>query len=501
MYINNNYINIENEQIDINKFQNYFEESEFISNLMLNPQKYRDFKRNINRINNIDNQINYLKSLEKNNTVDFVDNIIITEEEYEKALKDEIIIFENLNEERLNDLLSHKKLLSHERHLLSIMSYFLGYESFDWNMFQKILNLYEFKIKMQNINYNKIKKRRINILLGQLCRSDKINKFLNINDFSDSGFEFIYEWVKTQLKIYFFLYQNNKLFRHQKNISSTKSLLNISNNENNNVDINNNINTNNEFKNFVGETSEGDYTKNSTINKNINMIINKSQSIDNADSNIFKNSTNLETNYNSNNNKNNISNFTNNNKSNKSDAINSKNDNFMKRNNSINANMREYINYKNNKLNQKNKSTVLITSLPYIINEHTDTTKTQEQSTAFRSFRSLNNLSKKNYFKEARKVNFKFKGFNKEKEKILKEIRTAEMLPLIKNKTFPQMRSYYEEKIPFSKKVEQRMKMDIDSFSLNGTRDENKLLNLIASNKMKAFNLESLFKLKNILKY
>ena len=114
MYINNNYINIENEQIDINKFQDYFKESEFISNLMLNPQKYRDFKRNINRINNVDNQINYLKSLEKNNTVDFVDNIIITEEEYEKALKDEIIIFENLNEERLNDLLSHKKLLSHE---------------------------------------------------------------------------------------------------------------------------------------------------------------------------------------------------------------------------------------------------------------------------------------------------------------------------------------------------------------------------------------------------
>ena len=74
------------------------------------------------------------------------------------------------------------------------------------------------------------------------------------------------------------------------------------------------------------------------------------------------------------------------------------------------------------------------------------------------------------------------------------------MLPLLKNKTFPQMRNYFEERIPFSKKVEQRMKNDIDYFSLNGTQDEKKMLSLIASGKMKAFNLESLFKLKNILK-
>ena len=56
MLINNNYIEIPDEGVDLYKqVPNYFEENEFINNLMLNPRKY---KRNINRIINIDNEIN-----------------------------------------------------------------------------------------------------------------------------------------------------------------------------------------------------------------------------------------------------------------------------------------------------------------------------------------------------------------------------------------------------------------------------------------------------------
>ena len=301
MYINNNYINPPNEIIDINKFPNYYEENEFISNLMLNPQKYREFKRNINRINNIDNEINYLKSLEKNTQINFLDNIIISEEEYQKALKDEQIIFQNLTEDRLEDLLSHKKLLSHEKHLLETMSYILGYESFDWNMLKKILNIFELKTKMQNIDYSKIKKKRINILLGKLCRSDRFNKFLNMNDFCDSGFEFIYEWVKVQLKIYFYLYQN----KHQKfynNIKSSKSMVNIAN-----YDLNSNSN-----KITPNISEENDNIINSSKynkNKKNENILNKNKSkLEIMDNITFKNSTNLETIINSNNNiRNNIS--------------------------------------------------------------------------------------------------------------------------------------------------------------------------------------------------
>ena len=130
MLINGNYyIQLPDDRFDLYKqAPNLYEENEFINNLMLNPVKYRDFKRNINRINNIDNEINYLKSIEKRNQIDFVNNIKISEEEYINAIKDAEIIFENINEEQISDLLSHKKLLSNEKHLIETMVYFFGNE-------------------------------------------------------------------------------------------------------------------------------------------------------------------------------------------------------------------------------------------------------------------------------------------------------------------------------------------------------------------------------------
>ena len=100
---------------------------------------------------------------------------------------------------------------------------------------------------------------------------------------------------------------------------------------------------------------------------------------------------------------------------------------------------------------------------------------------------------------ESKKTNIKLKGINKEKEKLIKEIRTAEMLPLLKNKTFHQMRNFFEEKVPFNRKIDKRIKKEINSYSLNGTNDEIRLISLIAGGKIKALNFESLFKLKKIL--
>ena len=188
MLINNTFIQLPDEFIDYEKSSvAAFSESEFISNLMLNPSKYREFKRNINRINNIDNEVNYLKSQEQSNKVDFVSNIKITDEEYKNSLEVSKRLFENLEETQINDLLSHKKLLSNEKHLVEAMVYFLGIENLDWNTFKLTFNLYEAKKKMSDIDYSKIKKKKINVLLGQLCRGDSIENFLANNDFEDSG--------------------------------------------------------------------------------------------------------------------------------------------------------------------------------------------------------------------------------------------------------------------------------------------------------------------------
>ena len=513
MYINNSYLNFPNKETDLGKYPNFFEENEFISNLMLHPQKYREFKCNINRINNIDNEINYLKSLEKNTQINFLDNIIITEEEFQNALKDEEVIFESLNEDRINDILSHKKLLSHEKHLIETMAYILGYESFDWNMLRKIINLFNLKTKMQNVDYSRIKKKRINSLLSQLCRSTRFNRFLKMNDFCDSGLEFIYEWVKTQLKIYFYLYQSKKLNKLQ----PSKSMINImSHNDNSprNIDENKTEDFNIEKKEYknkkpkdnnIPKLSEGNYYKNinrtcdSNYDDNIRNKINKRNSFNDKDKDKDKTSNNnsihqkyekIDTHFLKNSSKidsinlNNVSNITGNNKS----TVIYSNNNFINRSSSINnmSNM------------SKNKSNLLLTSLPYIANK-TNSVQTNEQSTSVNSYPINSQINQGGFRKEAKKVSFKLKGFNKIKENFLKEIKTAEMLPFLKNKTFPQMRNYFDDKHPFNKKIEQRLKQDIDYLSINGTKDEKKMLSIIARGKIKSFNLESLYKLRNIL--
>jgi hypothetical protein len=482
MLINNNYIELPDEGIDLYKqTQNYLEENEFINNLMLNPGKYRDFKRNINRINNIDNEINYLKSLEKKNLIDFVDTIKITEEEYENALKDADIIFENISEEQISDLLSHKKLLSNEKHLIETMIYFFGNENFDWNTFKLTFTLYEAKTKMKNVDYSKIKKKRINILLGQLCRSDKMNKFLNMNDFCDSGMEFVYEWVKCQLKIYFYLYQNKKIPK----IKASKSMIDVYKNNYNINEINDKRDKNNfeeKISNITGVShlNSSNYNQKNTQNK--------------IESLMLKNSTNIET---MNNNNYNISNLKINNKSNNLSYIHSikiKNNinAFQKRNNSINYNSNI------SKSTVGNNNSLLLTSLPNIIVSKEKRNLEITDESIYSPFQRLN-INKIFHPIESKKTNIKLKGINKEKEKLIKEIRTAEMLPLLKNKTFHQMRNFFEEKVPFNRKIDKRIKKEINSYSLNGTNDEVRLISLIAGGKIKALNFESLFKLKKIL--
>lgn len=484
MLINNNYIELPDENNEIyRQAPNYFEENEFINNLMLNPGKYRDFKRNINRINNIDNEINYLKSIEKKNQIDFVNNIKISEEEYENALKDADIIFENINEEQIDDLLSHKKLLSNEKHLIETMVYFLGVENFDWSTFKISFSLYEAKTKMKNVDYSKIKKKKINILLGQLCRSDKANNFLNMNDFCDSGMEFVYEWVKCQLKIYFYLFQNKKIPK----IKMSKSMIDVYKNNYSLKNSKKNLNNNNGYKTHLEEK-----LTNNTGFSNLNSSNCNPKNTPMIESLILKNSANIETLNNNAKNTNNISN-----------NISSIN-NFNKINNSVFQKRSNSINFNNISKSIMGNNSLLLTSLPNIIVTKDNKILEQADESTFLSYKKLNinnfNLLNKKFIpKEVKKVDIKIRGINKERDKMFKEIRTAEMLPLLKNKTYHQMRNYFDERVPFNRKIDKRIKKEMNSYSLNGTNDEKRLISLIAGGKIKALNLETLFKLKKTL--
>ena len=50
---------------------------------------------------------------------------------------------------------------------------------------------------------------------------------------------------------------------------------------------------------------------------------------------------------------------------------------------------------------------------------------------------------------EARKVDMKLDGFDRFKDRIFREVKTAEMLPFLKNRTYHQMREFFDIKIPF----------------------------------------------------
>ena len=436
MLINNTIVQLPDEFADYEKSsKGAFSESEFIQNLMLNPAKYREFKRNINRINNIDNEINFLKSQEPNNKIDFVNNIRITNDEYNDALETSKKLFDNLEETQINDLLSHKKLLSNEKHLVEAMAYFIGVENLDWNTFKLTFNLYEAKRKMNNIDYSKIRKKKINTLLTQLCRGESMETFLTNKDFGDSGMEFVYEWVKCQMKIYFYLYQNKK--------------------------IKSKVSNNNNFLSGV-------YSHKDTIKEKINFDTPKDFSTTQTlrfggkTTNSFK-----KTSY-----------------SVKSGTVYKQKTPF----NTI---------YKEKKLGVQSQNSFLMTALPYV----------QKESKDFTSF-SLYNLPKHEKINriqnkefnpiEARKIDIKLNGYDKYKDRIYREIKTAEMLPFLKNRTYHQMRDFFDIKIPLNKDIEKRHRKDINAYSMNGRKNEKKLMNLIAQGKGEIMNFLTLFKMKQI---
>ena len=203
MIINNNEIDIvfPNNLDKENEEKNQFE---FLEELKFDSFRYRLFKENINRNNNIDNEINYMKFQKENESIDFVKNIVISNEEYNNILNELENLNKNFSEEIITDIIFHKKLLSNEKHILEIFTYFLGYKYFDWKHFRENFNLYDLKIRIEKIEYNKISKKKINLFLNRICRNKSIEKAFK-NNFNDNGMEIIFDWVRCQIKIFIYL--------------------------------------------------------------------------------------------------------------------------------------------------------------------------------------------------------------------------------------------------------------------------------------------------------
>ena len=234
MIINQSENNFQFPNDDLNTQSSINSNSELISTLMLNPKKYREFKLNVNRVNNIDNEINLLKTQDTFKKINFSEIIQIEYDEYITSIKESKEIIDSLTENDILDIISHKKLLSFEKHVLEIYSYLIGQNFFDWKKFRENFNLYDAKTKMSNVNYSKLNVKEINLFLNKISRTGKMKIFLKNINFSYPGLESIYEWVRSQIKIYFYLIQNNlipkKIPVKAKSKSKTYTNLNINKN-------------------------------------------------------------------------------------------------------------------------------------------------------------------------------------------------------------------------------------------------------------------------------
>ena len=116
--------------------------------------------------------------------------------------------------------------------------------------------------------------------------------------------------------------------------------------------------------------------------------------------------------------------------------------------------------------NIENKKTFLMTSLPFSSRIKNDD-YIHSENPLYNIRRKNNEISTRKIFVpvEAQKVNIKLKGYNFQKDKIFREIRTAEMLPLLKNGNYHQMREFFDIKIPINKEIEKRHREDISIYS------------------------------------
>ena len=293
---------------------------------------------------------------------------------------------------------------------------------------------------MKIIDYSKLKKKKINILLSRLCHGDSFESFSSSDDFYDSGIEFVYEWVKCQLKIYFYLWQNKKIKK--------KSVIYDNN-------YNSYINRNNILSNF-------NRTKINTYKKD----------------NIFKEYEFIKPEI----------------KSIKKISISSKSlTNFHQRPESVNIDIKRIINSNNffkqksnlkkNKIKKNNS--FLMTGIPLSLKQENYN----------------NNIKQNKVFIpiKVQKKKIKLKGYNAEKDKINKELRSTSMLPFLRNRTFHQMRQFFEVTYPINKEIEKRHIKEIQNNSITGEKTKKKLIGLIAKGKTELMEYLPLFKLKQLL--
>ena len=167
------------------------------------------------KFENIFDEVEKIKEKNNEKEINYVDSLIISDQEFERSSQDMIQITQMMAEEHIVEMISTRKLFFVYKHILEIFAILIGEGYFEWSHFRSKLNIHEIRYRMINCNLDKFGRGKINDFLNKIYKNKKLSdEYLKNNS---SGIGIIFKWIKAALKACLFKLQNKKI---EENIST-----------------------------------------------------------------------------------------------------------------------------------------------------------------------------------------------------------------------------------------------------------------------------------------
>lgn len=183
------------------------------------------------KIENIFDEVNQLKKKKQEKEINYVDALNITDSELERSVQDMNKISDLLTEEHIVEMISTRKLFFVYKHILEIFAMLIGEGYFEWSHFRTKLNIHEIRYRMINCNLANFSKNKINEYLNKIYKNKKLTDEYLKND--NSGIGIIFKWIKAALKVCLYKLQIKKNSQNLAKVDEDAQM--------NNSIINNNI--------------------------------------------------------------------------------------------------------------------------------------------------------------------------------------------------------------------------------------------------------------------
>ena len=407
-----------------------------------------DYNR-INSINYEKSQIlikNTINSL-INPTIDFFSAISVTKAEFEQTQLEAQQLTNDFTLSTFIDIITLPKLILIHKHMMELFNYLTSLnQTFEWNLFKKIVDPMLLKQKMYKIDYTKLSRKQFNFYLNRLSNNSfDFPKFMPYS----LGLNHLYKWVLCQVKLYTYYLNEVKILKNE--FIKNSRVISIEKEE-----------VENKFENKVKKL--GIINFNNVFNNNNN----GSLSLNNSDVSTTRNYISIcksidvssTTNHNSNVNMNNC-NVTNN------DMV-------------IHPIKKKY-DFNINRQQDDNAvvtDDIMLTKVP----GQSSSVVVKESNNVNGSNSSSNNGNiRKQVLKES---SLMLNGINVMEDKKKREMFVMKSIPLIKHKTFEQMRKYYKIRSGNDSKIESKHHEDVKQCNIKEMKDKRKFISMIANNRM-----------------